>query len=75
MVGRRSPAVSALEAMYGPCGLFANDVESLLPALAELDDLTRRRRELSLWKDNLLKARMDRSAGVLGTVARRVLDS
>jgi hypothetical protein len=75
MVGRRSRAIAALEAEYGDCGLFANDIESLLSALAQLADLATRRRHTSTWKGNLLKARTDRSARALGVVARRELES
>jgi hypothetical protein len=75
MVGRRSRAIAALEAEYGACGLFANDIESLFSALAQLDEVADRRRQTSTWKGNLRKARIDRSAQVLGVVARRELES
>ena len=75
MVGRRSEAIAALEARYGACGLFTDDIESLLSALTQLDDLAGRRRQTSTWRDNLRKARTDRSARVLGVVARRELES
>jgi hypothetical protein len=75
MVGRRSHAIAMLEADYGACGLFANDIESLFSALAQLDDRDNRRRQTSTWRDSLRKARIDRSARVLGVVARRELES
>jgi hypothetical protein len=74
MVGRRSRAIAVLEAQYGACGLFANDIESLLSALGQLDDVANRRRQTSTWRTNLRKARIDRSARVLGIVARRELE-
>ena len=75
MVGRRSQAIVALEAKYGPCGLFADDIESVFSALALLDDFANRHRQTSIWRSSLLKARTDRSAQVLGVVARRELES
>jgi len=75
LVGRRSHVVAALEAKYGACGLFADDTESLFSALRQLEDLSTRVHQVSSWKGNLLKARIDRSAQVLGAIARRELDS
>jgi len=75
MAGRRSPAIAALEAQYGACGLFADDIDSLFAALTHLVDPDNRRRQTSTWADNLRKARIDRSARALGVVARRELES
>jgi len=75
MVGRRSQPIAALEAEYGACGLFVKDIESLFSALTQLNDLANRRRQTSPWRDNLRKARIDRSAQALGVVARRELES
>ena len=75
MVGRRSRAIAAIEAKYGACGLFAEDIESLFPALAQLGDVDNRRRQIAAWQLNLRQARIDRSAQVLGPVARQELES
>jgi len=74
MVGCRSQAIAVLEAQYGACGLFADDLESVLSALTQLDDVANRHRQTSTWRESLRKARADRSTEVLGAVARRQLE-
>jgi len=75
LVGRRSRAIAALEAQYGACGLFAKDIESTVGALMQLAETAAPNEQLSRWRENLLRARVDRSARVLGTTARRELDA
>jgi hypothetical protein len=75
MVGRRSRAIAALEARYGACGLFADDLESLLHGLSAMDDPEQRQRQLETWRANLRRARADRRAEALGVIAARELES
>jgi hypothetical protein len=74
MVGLRSRAIAAIEAKYGAFGLFADDITSLFPALAQLCEVDNRRRQIAAWKLNLRRARVDRSAQALGPVARQELN-
>lgn len=75
LVGRRSHAIATLEAKYGSCGLFADDIESLLRSLARLGESASRSDQIATWSGSLLKARADRSAKVLGAIARHKLGS
>jgi hypothetical protein len=75
MVGRRSHAITMLEAEYGACGLFADDVESVYSALVQLTEVADRRRRISVWSGNLGRARIARGARSLGAIARRELEA
>jgi glycosyltransferase involved in cell wall biosynthesis len=75
MVGRRNLAIEEIERRYGPVGLFAPDLDALLPALARLRNPALRERLVGRWKANLARARQDRLPHTLAGVARRVLRS
>jgi glycosyltransferase involved in cell wall biosynthesis len=75
MVGRRNLGIEEIERRYGPVGLFAPDLDALLPALARLRNPALRQRLVGRWKANLARARQDRLPQALAAVARGVLRS
>ena len=73
LAGRKGLAIEEIESEYGACGLFAEDVPSLLAKLNEFSSSGGKHGMLNEWRRSLTQAREARSASVLAATARREL--